>query len=42
VQKFTDDAHRARFKVRWLGRYLDRYLESFFVALAPASFSPSL
>ena len=33
VQQFTDDAHRARFKARWLGRYLDISPESFFVAL---------
>jgi GNAT superfamily N-acetyltransferase len=33
VQKFTDEAHRARFKVRWLGRYLEHCLGSFFVAL---------
>jgi GNAT superfamily N-acetyltransferase len=33
VQQFTDDAHRTRFKVRWLGRYLDHCLENFFVAL---------
>ncbi len=40
VQSFTDDAHHARFKARWLGRYLDNYPGSFFVALAPASFLP--
>ena len=34
VQSFTDDAHRARFKARWLGRYLDHFPGSFFVALA--------
>jgi len=34
VQRFADDAHRARFRVRWLGRYLDNYPESFFVALS--------
>lgn len=34
VQQFTDDAHRARFKARWLGRYLDHFPGSFFVALA--------
>jgi GNAT superfamily N-acetyltransferase len=33
VQQFTDDAHRARFRERWLGRYLDRYPECFFVAV---------
>lgn len=33
VQQFTDDAHRARFKARWLGRYLDNFPESFFVAV---------
>jgi len=32
IQKFTDEARRERFKVRWLGRYLEHYLESFFVA----------
>jgi GNAT superfamily N-acetyltransferase len=34
VQSFTDDAHRARFKARWLGRYLDHVPGSFFVAIA--------
>jgi GNAT superfamily N-acetyltransferase len=33
VQQFTDDAHRARFKQRWLGRYLDNFPDSFFVAI---------
>jgi GNAT superfamily N-acetyltransferase len=40
VQSFTDDAHRARFKQRWLGRYLDHFPGSFFVALAPTSLYP--
>ena len=25
VQQFTDDAQRARFRARWLGRYLDHF-----------------
>ena len=40
VQSFTDDAHRARFKARWLGRYLDHCLGSFFVTIAHASLLP--
>ncbi len=40
VQNFTDDAHRARFKARWLGRYLDHFPGSFFVALDQTSLLP--
>jgi len=35
VQQFADDAERAAFRERWLGRYLDRWPEHLFIAIAP-------
>jgi GNAT superfamily N-acetyltransferase len=35
VQQFADDAERAAFRQRWLGRYLDHWPEHVFVASTP-------
>jgi GNAT superfamily N-acetyltransferase len=35
VQQFADDAERAVFRQRWLGRYLDHWPEHVFVASTP-------
>jgi GNAT superfamily N-acetyltransferase len=35
VQHFADDAARAAFRERWLGRYLEHWAQDFFVACSP-------